>query len=85
METKKLKELESEVEKIVGFDAVTKRGWEMSAEECTTLIEYLHIKKGYSKDYLKSHIGTRRPFDYAVSGFTEKCLICGSLRNYCCC
>jgi hypothetical protein len=86
METKKYNELEREVNEIVGFDAVTKRGWEMSPRERGTLIEYLQARHpNCNKEYFESRVPTRRPFDVSDYSFSQKCMICGASRNYCCC
>ena len=81
----KLKELEDKVNGIVGFGAVKEYGSKLNDEEIEIIGEYSSLLGG-KKEYVQELLGRAgRPFTMDDSTFENKCTLCSSLRNYCCC
>jgi len=77
--------LEETVREIVGFGAVSDLGYKLSETEIKTISEYVSSRGGNSE---RAELVLRekgRPFSVGDLSFRARCLICNSLRNYCCC
>jgi len=79
---KNLAELAEKAYELVGF---TFKERKLSEDEISTIADYCEARNG-SREYVEDVLRKRgRPFDISDQSFSRKCLLCKSLRNYCCC
>ena len=84
-QNKRLEELSEQVNEMIGFGAVKEYGRKLKEDEVDLISEYCSLQGGdkkHIKDVLKN-IG--RPFGINDYTFNDRCFLCNSLTNYCCC
>lgn len=84
-QNKRLEEISEQVHEIVGFGAVKEYGRKLNVKEINLISQYCSLQGGNKKHVKDVLENVGRPFGIDDYTFNDKCFLCNSLRNYCCC